>query len=351
MADITYRLAELAGEVQGMLRGDGAIAITGVGHLHDAQPGDIAFVDGERNLSLSEQSEATALIVPRDMEVSHKPFIVTEDPQLAFSKVLALFARDRKPEPGVHPTAIVEESASLGADVSIGPKCYIGHGTIIGDRTVIHPMAFVSHEVSIGEDCEIFPQTYVGPRTQMGSRVQIHAGAVVGADGFGFLTTDQGHQKIPQIGNVIIDDDVEIGANSTVDRATVNATRIGAGTKIDDGVHVAHNVIIGRNCMLCGQVGIAGSCRIGDNVVMGGQVGVKDHVDICDNVILGAKGGAIGDITEPGIYSGFPARRHGEQMRLLALTRKLPDMVKRMKELEGLVAELEARLAETESGA
>lgn len=347
MAEITYRLGELAEEIQGMLRGDEAIAITGVGQLHNAQPGQIAFVDGANNLSLSEQSEAAALIVPPHMEIAHKPFIVTEDPRLAFSKVLALFARDLKPQPGVHPTAVVEESASLGADVSIGAQCYIGHGAIIGDRTVIHPLAFVSHEVSIGEDCEVFPQTYLGPRTQVGSRVLIHAGAAVGADGFGFLTTDEGHQKIPQIGNVIIDDDVEIGANSTVDRATVNATRIGAGTKIDDLVHVAHNVVVGRNCLLCGQVGIAGSSSVGDNVIMGGQVGVKDHVRIGDNVILGGQAGAIGDINEPGIYSGYPARKHGEQMRILALTRKLPAMAKRMKDLERLVAELEARLEET----
>jgi UDP-3-O-[3-hydroxymyristoyl] glucosamine N-acyltransferase len=350
MAEITYRLGELAEEIEGMLRGDGAIAITGVAHLDDAQPGEIAFVDGAEYLPMCEESEATALIVPPDLEIGDRPFIVTEDPRLAFSKVLALFARDRKPQSGVHPTAVIEENVSLGADVSIGAQCYIGHGTIIGDRTVIHPLAFISHEVSVGEDCVILPQTYLGPRTQVGSRVHILAGAVVGADGFGFLTTDEGHEKIPQIGNVIIDDDVEIGANTTVDRATVNATRIGAGTKIDDSVHVAHNVVVGQNCLLCGQVGIAGSTRIGDSVIMGGQVGVKDHVSIGDKVILGAQAGVISDIDEPGIYSGYPARKHGEQMRILALTRKLPEMVKRMKGLERTVAELEARLAETESG-
>ncbi|HUS80170.1 MAG TPA: UDP-3-O-(3-hydroxymyristoyl)glucosamine N-acyltransferase, partial [Armatimonadota bacterium] len=308
----------------------------------------IAFVDGARHLPLCLQSEASALIVPPDVEIEHKPFIVTEDPRLAFSKVLALFATDRKPDPGVHPTAVLGSNVHLGRDVSIGANSYVGDDAIIGDRTIIHPLAYVAHEVTIGEDTEIYPQTYIGPRAQLGSRVIVHAGATVGADGFGFLQTAEGHHKIPQIGNVIVEDDVEIGANTTVDRATVSATVIGAGTKIDDGVHVAHNVVIGRNCLLCGQVGVAGSVKIGDNVVMGGQVGIKDHVEIGANVILAAGAKVMGSIDQPGIYSGSPARNHRELMRMLALAYRLPETMERLKELERTVEELQAQLKEKE---
>jgi len=346
VAQVTYQLAELAQQIEGLLRGDGGVTITGVGHLDDAQPGQIAFVDGAAYLDMCEGSEASALIVPPDIEIEDRPFIVTEDPRLAFSKVLALFASDRLPQPGVHESAVLGKNVSLGENVSIGANSYVGDDTIIGDGTVIHPLAYIGHEVTIGADSIVHPQTYLGARVQIGDRVLVHAGATLGADGFGFLQTEAGHHKIPQIGTVIVGDDVEIGANSTVDRATVNATTIGSGTKIDDGVHVAHNVIIGKNCLLCGQVGIAGSTKIGDNVVMGGQAGIKDHIEIADNVIVAAGAKATGDIREPGVYSGNPARKHRKQMRVLALTQRLPKMVERIKELEAMVQELEKRLGE-----
>lgn len=350
MAEIRYRLSELTEMVDGWLRGDGGITITGVGHLEDAGPGDIAFLDGVRHKALGEKCRAAALIVPPDVEIREKPFIVTEDPRLAFSKILELFASDRRPEPGVHPTAVLGANVKLGKDVSIGANAYVGDDVIIGDRTIVYPLAYIAHECSIGADVHIHPQTYLGPRTQVGDRTIIHAGAAVGADGFGFLQTATGHRKIPQIGNVIIEEDVEIGANSTVDRATVSATRIGAGTKIDDGVHIAHNCVIGRNCLICGQTGIAGSTKVGDNVVMGGQVGVGDHITIANNVVIGAQAGVMGDISEPGIYSGYPARRHGEQMRIIALTHRLPKMLERIEQLERTVAELQAKLEATSEG-
>jgi len=346
VGDISYRLAELAECIEGELRGDGEITITGVGHIEDADPGEITFADGPQLQPLCNTSRASALIVPPDVVVTDKPFIVTEDPRLAFSKVLALFAPDRRPAPGVHATAVLGENVSLGRGVSVGAHCYIGDGAIIGDNTVVHPLAYIGAETLIGADCEIHPQVYVGARVQIGDRVTIHAGAAVGADGFGYLQTEYGHRKIPQIGTVIVEDDVEIGANSTVDRATVNATRVGAGTKIDDQVHVAHNVVMGRNCLLCGQVGIAGSVTIGDNVVMGGQAGINDHVTIGNNVILAAQTGVIGDIAEEGIYSGYPSRPHHQQLRAAAHTLRLPELVKRIKELEGIVEELRSRPGE-----
>jgi len=342
---IAYRLSELAKRVEGELRGDGDITITGVGHLEDASPGEITFADGPSLQALCDACEASALIVPPEVEVNNdKPFIVTEDPRLAFSKILELFAPDRRPPAGIHPTAVVEDGVTVGEGVSIGAHAYVGAGSILEEGAIIHPLAYIGPECTIGRNCEIHPQVFIGARVQIGDRSIVHAGAAVGADGFGFLQTHEGHRKIPQIGTVIIEEDVEIGANATVDRATVSVTRIGAGTKIDDQVHVAHNVIIGRNCLLCGQVGIAGSTVIGDNVVMGGQVGVNDHVQIVSNVVIGAKAGVIGDIDQEGIYSGYPARPHHEQLRVTAYSRKLPQLTKRIKELEATVAKLQEKL-------
>lgn len=344
MAQMSYRLSDLAHRIDGELRGDGEVTIIGAAHLEEAGTGQITFADGPSLQPLCDASRASALIVPPDVEVRDKPFIVTEDPRLAFSKVLELFAPDTRPAPGVHPTAVLGENVSLGEGVSVGAHCYVGDGAMIGDGTVLHPLVYVGPEVALGADCEVHPQVFIGARVQIGDRVIIHAGSAVGADGFGFLQTEEGHRKIPQIGTVIVEDDVEIGANCTIDRATVSATRIGAGTKIDDHVHVAHNCVIGRNCLMCGQVGIAGSTRVGDNVVMGGQVGIADHLEIASGTVLAANAGVIGNIAEPGIYSGYPARPHHEQLRLTALVRRLPKLVERIRELEETVEELTRRL-------
>ena len=344
MGETVYRLAELAERIEGELRGDGEVTITGVGHLGEAGEGEITFADGPSVQSLADQSRASALIVSPEVEVKHRPFIVTEDPRLAFSKVLELFAPDRRPSAGVHPSAVIGQNVSLGENVSVGANAYVGDDAIIGDNTVIYPLAYVGPQSLMGADCQIHPQVFIGPRVQLGDRVIVHAGASVGADGFGYLQTERGHSKIPQIGTVIVEDDVEIGANSTIDRATVSATRIGAGTKIDDQVHVAHNVILGRNCLLCGQVGIAGSTTIGDNVVMGGQAGVNDHVEIASNVIVAARASVFGNLDEEGIYSGYPAGPHQQQLRAIAHMRRLPRLMDRIKELEQTVADLKAQL-------
>ncbi len=350
VAEIEYKLGEIAERVNGELRGDGGITITGVGDVREAGPGQIAYVDGAKVMDLCEGCKASAIIVPPEVEIEDRPFIITEDPRLAFSKILELFTPDRRPEPGIHPTAVLGSNVGIGEGVSIGAHCYVGDDVLLGDNTIIHPLVYIGPEASIGESCQVHPQAFIGARVKIGARVIIHAGAAVGADGFGFLQTSEGHRKIPQIGTAIIDDDVEFGANSTMDRATVGATRIGAGTKIDDQVHVAHNVVIGKNCLLCGQVGIAGSSKIGNNVMMGGQAGVNDHVEIGDNITIGARAGVFGDLDEPGIYSGYPARPHGEQLRLLAQTRKLPDLIERIKRLEQTVEDLRRRLEAAKAG-
>ena len=341
MKNAAYPLGQLATLVDGVVEGDGSVTITGVSNLEDARDGHIAYIAEPHLLPRGEKSKAAALIVPPNAKTTHKPIIITEDPRLAFSKVLELFAPERRLPEGIHPRATVGKNISLGEGVTIAAGAFVGDNAIIGDNVIIHPLAYVGYEVSIGSDSRIYPHVYVGDRVSLGQRVIIHGGAAIGADGFGYLQSAEGHQKIPQIGTVIIEDDVEIGANCTVDRATVTATRIGKGTKIDDQVHVAHNVVIGENGLLCGQVGIAGSAQIGNNVMMGGQVGINDHIKICDNVVIGGGGKVYGDINEPGTYSGAPARPHQERLRILALQNRLPQLVARIKELEARLAELE----------
>ncbi len=338
-----FALGQLAELIDGKLEGDASVTITGVSSLDDATEGHITYVTEEDVLSLGEQSPAAALIVPPGLATDRKPLIVTEDPRLAFSKVLALFAPQRRLPPGVHPTATVGSNVKLGQDVAIGAHVFVGDNAIIGDRVAIHPLAYVGYEVTIGEDTEIHPQTYIGDRVSIGTRCNICAGAVVGSDGFGYLQTEEGHHKIPQIGTVIIEDDVEVGANSTIDRATVSVTRICRGTKIDDQVHIGHNCVIGEHCLLCGQVGIAGTVTLGKGVMLGGQVGINDHTTVGDGVTVGAGSKVYGDLMEPGVYSGTPARPHRQRLRTLAATQKLPELLKRIRELESRLAELEGK--------
>jgi UDP-3-O-[3-hydroxymyristoyl] glucosamine N-acyltransferase len=338
-----YPLEKLAALVEGEVRGDTSVTITGVSSMEHASEGEIAFVERIELLPKGEASAASALIVPPGTGDISKPCIITEDPRLAFSKVLEIFAPVPVAPLGVHPTAVIGQNVHLGKGISIGAHAFVGDDTIIGDGTFIFPLAYVGHQVRIGSRCHIHPQTCIGDRVSIGDRVNVHAGAVVGADGFGYLQTRQGHRKIPQVGTVVVEDDVEIGANATIDRATVAVTRIGAGTKIDDQVHIAHNVIIGRHALLCGQVGVAGSTTLGNGVVMGGQSGVSDHVTIADNTIIAAAAGVMGQIETAGVYSGYPAREHSRQMRVIALTQKLPELRKQVQDLEERLAKLEGK--------
>jgi UDP-3-O-[3-hydroxymyristoyl] glucosamine N-acyltransferase len=343
MKTAAYPLGQLAILVEGQLIGDSGLTITGASSLEDAQAGHISYVADPGALLRGEQSEASALIVSRTSLTSTKPVIVTEDPRLAFSKVLELFAPERRLPIGIHPTAHVGSNAHLGKRVAIGAGAFVGDNVVVGDDAIIHPMVYVGHEVTIADGAELHPQVYIGDRVTLGKRVQIHAGTTVGGDGFGYLQAEDGHRKIPQIGTVIVEDDVEIGANSTVDRATVTATRIGRGSKIDDHVHIAHNVVIGEHCLICGQVGISGSVSIGNFVVLAGQVGISDHVTITDRVVVSGGAKVWGDISKPGIYSGTPARPHQSAFRVTAAQQKLPDLLKRVRDLERRLEELEHR--------
>jgi len=343
---MTLPLAEIAELVDGRLTKDGHITITGAGSLEHAREGEITYIDRAELMSEADSSRASAFIAPKNAARGRKPMILTEDPRLAFSKVLEVFAPKPRTYPGVHPMAVVDESAKLGDSVSIGAHAYVGENAEIGDGVVIYPTAYVGNEARIGDGCVIYPQVYLGDRCLLGNRVVLQPGASVGGDGFGYVQ-ENGHQKkIPQVGTVIIEDDVEIGANCTVDRATLGATKIGRGTKIDDHVHVAHNVLIGEDCLICGQVGISGSARIGNRVIMAGQVGVNDHITIGDDIVIGGQAGVFSDLPEPGYYSGYPARPHNHSLRVLAATHKLPELLKRIKEIEKTLGALKLEVPE-----
>lgn len=339
-------LAKIAALVEGDVEGDAGVAIWGPGVLESAEAGQIVFVERPELLPAGEQSKASALIVSPQARTQAKPIIVTEDPRRAFQKVLEFFAPEPRVYPGVHPTAVVGHNVTMGEGVSIGAHAVVEDHAVLKAGVKVFPLAYVGHEAEIGEDTLIYPQCFIGERVIIGARCIIHAGAMLGCDGFGFLQTPQGHRKIPQIGTVIVGDDVEVGACSTIDRATVAATRIGRGTKIDDHVHVAHNCVIGENCLMCGQVGIAGSTTIGNNVIMGGQAGVNDHVTIGDNVMIGAATDVLGDIPEPGVYSGYGARPHQTQLRIQAAAVRVPDLLRKVRALEKRLEELESRSAE-----
>ena len=341
-------LEVIADLVNGSLTGDGHIPITGVGSLEDARAGEITLVDSPERLAEADSSPAAALIAPSNAPRGSKPMILTEDPRLAFSKVLEFFAPKPNVYRGIHPRAIVGENVETGENVSIGANAYIGEGTKLADGVIIYPNVYVGDDVSIGKDSIIYPQVFIGDRCALGDRVGVHAGSSIGGDGFGYVQDNGSHRKIPQIGTVIIGNDVEIGANATVDRATVGATMIGDCTKIDDHVHIAHNVVIGKGCLICGQVGISGSATIGDRVVMAGQVGVNDHITIGSDIIVGGQAGVFSDLPEPGYYSGYPAKPHNHSLRVLAASQKLPGLQKRLKALERKLKELEADSSEEE---
>lgn len=339
-------LADIAHIVNGSLTGDGHTPITGVGSVEHVREGEITFIDSPERLAEVDTSAAAAFIAPPNAPRGQKPMIVTEDPRLAFSKVLELFAPEPNVCEGVHPTAVLGEDVELGDGVSVGAHAVVGDRTKLGDGVIVYPLAYIGHDVEIGEDSIIYPQVYIGDRCSLGARVGVHAGTSIGGDGFGYAPESGGHRKIPQIGTVIIADDVEIGANATIDRATVGATKIGAGTKIDDHVHVAHNVQIGVDGMLCGQVGISGSATIGDRVILAGQVGVNDHIEISSDCVVGGQAGVFGNLEKPGYYSGYPAKPHNHSLRVLAATQKLPALQRRVRELEKLVEKITAELPE-----
>lgn len=339
-------LGELALLVNGNLEGDPNMEISGIASLEEAQEGDISFLAEMKNISRLEKTRASAIIAPCELPPFSKPVIRTPHPYLAFVKVQAFFSYKPYSPLGIDSRACVCRGAEIGKDVSIYPYVYIGEESKIGDRAVLYPGVYIGPQAQVGEDSILYPNVVVMERCLIGKRVIIHAGTIIGSDGFGFVQEENRHIKVPQVGIVQVDDDVEIGANCTIDRATMGKTWIKRGVKTDNLVHIAHNVTVGEDTLLVAQVGIAGSTRIGNRVALGGQVGVVGHITIGDDVKVGAQSGVAQDIAPGQIVSGTPAIPHKDWLRAQAIFAKLPEMKRRIRELEKRIAILEKLIKE-----
>ena len=331
-------LTELAALVDGRLTGDGDVVVRGAAPLRDAQPGDITLIDNADRCDMLASLKASAAVVPNSVDVTDFPAIQVEDTHRAFALIISRFRPPRAESAvGISPAATVSPSAVLGESVDIHPQATVGDEVEIGDGSVIHSGVRIMAGSKIGRNVTIFPNAVLYENTIVGPRCVIHAGAVLGAYGFGYSYRDGRHELSAQLGNVIVEADVEIGANSTVDRGTYGPTVIGEGTKVDNLVMVAHNCHVGRHNMLCAQVGIAGSTSTGDYVVMAGQVGVRDHVHIGEQAVLGAMAGIIGDVPDGARMIGIPATPERDQkIRQVAFAR-LPEMRKQLRKLQGAV--------------
>lgn len=339
-------LKEIARLIEGEVIGNDKSVITGVSGIKEALPGDITFLANSKYAPLLATTAASAIIVSRDTDVpASKTVVRTENPSLAFAKVISLLAPDEvKYHKGIHPTALLGKNVSLGKDVAIGPYTVVGDNARIGDKTVIYSACFIGQDTSIGNSTLIYPNVSVREHVTIGSRVIIHSGTVIGSDGFGFVTVSGTHHKIPQVGAVEIGDDVEIGANVTIDRARFNKTSIGRGTKIDNLVQIAHNVVIGENCLIVAQAGISGSTVIGNNVTLAGQAGLVGHITVGDGAIVTAQSGVSKSVPANTMVSGYPARPFNVTQKVNACAQNLPKLFDLVKELKAKIEELEKRL-------
>ena len=335
------RLGEIAATLGGeLINGSGDILITNVAGLKDAGHGEISFLAHRRYLKDLENTSASAVVIPKDITFERLPAIKVDNPYFAFSQLLHLFHDQPSPARGVDSKAFIGSNVGLGRDISIYPYVYIGNNAKIGDNVTIYPFTFIGEDSVIGNDSVIYSNVSVREKCRLGSRVIIHCGAVIGSDGFGYVTHQGTHHKIPQVGGVVIEDDVEIGANTTIDRGTTGDTIIRKGTKIDNLVQVAHNVSVGENCLFAAQSGIAGSSKTGNYVIMAGQSGVVDHVNIGNNVIITAQSAATKDIKDGETVSGMPSMTHRSWLKAMAVFEGLPEMKKKVAELERKLAEI-----------
>jgi UDP-3-O-[3-hydroxymyristoyl] glucosamine N-acyltransferase len=341
-----HTLADIAERTGGRLFGDARCEITGVAGIRDAGPGDITFVANPRYVRDLATTGASAVIVSEDVAVPEgRSGLVHENPSLAFAQVVEmLFPPPARPEPGVHPGAWVDPSASIGADVSIGPFVVVEAGARVGARSVLAPFVYVGADARVGADCLLYPHVSVREQCVLGDRVIVHCGAVIGSDGYGYVQIGTRHQKIPQLGTVEIGDDVEIGANVCIDRARFDKTVIKRGTKIDNLVQVAHNVQIGEDALVIAQVGISGSVEIGDGAILLGQAGLTGHIRVGDGAIVTAQSGVAKSVPPGQTVMGTPARPYAQQVRGQAALAMMPEWIRKVRALEQRVAELEEAL-------
>lgn len=334
------RIDEIARLLKGKLEGDGAQEIRGVAALDVAGAEDLTFADGPRPLGRAQNSRAGLILIPEGASVPGHNTLAVEHPKLAFIQAVEALRPPSRPAPGIHSSAVISPEARVDSDVTVGPWVVVERGAKIGKGTWLGARVFIGEGAQIGSECAFYPGVVVYPGARIGNRVTLHAGVVIGSDGFGYVLAKGRQHKFPQLGQVIIEDDVEIGANSTVDRGSLGITVVGAGTKIDNLVQVAHNVKIGRHNVIAAQTGISGSVEIGDYVVMGGQVGIGDHARIEDHAVLGGGAGILpGKIVRRGTTVwGRPARPLAEYKRLYAQFADLPSLAEKVKELSRRVS-------------
>jgi len=335
------KLRDLAARLGSRLEGDGDLEILRITGIHDAGPGDLTFVANAKYEKALSATRASAAILRTGGPAAPCAVLRTDDPYLAFARAVALFAPDDRPAAGVHPLTAIAPDARLGTGVSIGPFVAVGAGASIGDRTVVYPNVTIGPGARIGDDCVVHANVSIRERVVLGHRVVLQDGVVLGGDGYGFVRRADGtHEKIPQVAAVVIEDDVEIGANTTVDRPAVGETRIKAGAKIDNLVQVGHGVTIGRNALMAAQVGISGSTSIGDDVIFGGQVGVGGHLTIGDRAVAVGQSGVTNSLDARAMVAGYPAIDSREWRKASVLFKRLPELKRRIEALEQQIARL-----------
>lgn len=329
-----FTAAEIAKELNGEVQGDASITLTGFAPATTAKAGDLTFAENETFFVKAEQSAASAILIDGPFQSEKKTIIRVTNARIAFARVLPLFFPEPVFAPGLHPSAVVAGSAQVDPGAHVGAHCVIGEKTIIGAGVVLRGGNHIGDGCVIGAETQLFPNVTLYNMTQIGQRVRIHAGAVIGADGFGYVFDNGVHRKVPQVGYVVVHDDVEIGANVTIDRGALGPTVIGKGTKIDNLVQIAHNVVIGEHCLLVAQVGIAGSTRLGNYVTLAGQVGVAGHLKIGQQSIVAAQSGVMHDVPDNSKFLGSPAVPDRRAKRQLIAVQQLPELIRRVKELE-----------------
>ena len=341
----TFRVSELAAHVGGRVAGDGSVVIARVASLDSAGDGDISYVEDEKFFEAAKQSKASCLIVPENAALDFSCQIQVKNPKLAFALIAEVLHPPKQRPPEIHSSSVIARNAKLGRDVFIGAFVCVGENSTVGDRTQIRAGAKIGDNVTVGTECVIHPNVFIEDGMMIGDRVLLHAGVVIGADGFGYVRGDMGYHKFPQIGTVVIEDDVDLGANTTVDRGALGRTRIGKGTKLDNLVHVGHNCDIGERVVIAAQTGISGSVTIEDDCVIGGQVGFGDHILVQSGAVIGSKAGVLpGKIVRPGVWWGIPIQPLDEYKRLNAHISRLPHVREQIKDLTERIKILEQQL-------
>lgn len=341
---MTFTIARIAQQIRGEVLGDASLELTGLASAENARPGDLTFADKAEYFAAAEASQATAILVSGGpFTATIKPLIQVANARIAFARLLPLFFPPEDQPAGIDPSAKVGPGAQVDHTAYVGPNCVIGAGVKIGARTVLMGGNHVGRDSQIGDDTRLFPNAVLYYCTQVGNRVTIHAGTVIGSDGYGYVFDEGRHRKVLQVGNVVIHDDVEIGANAAIDRAALGSTVIGQGTKIDNLVHVAHNVVMGKHCLVMGQVGFAGSTHLGDYCVIASQSGIAGHLKLGRQATVGAKSGVMRDIPDGTTVLGIPAMPDKQTKRQWIAAQQLPEMVRRLRELEKQVQALLAK--------